>query len=464
MHWSRAFLIGFVAALAAAAQPTLPNGLQLVRFEVRAPEPAVAGGTVTVEFTLKNESSAPMRFDPEVGIFVGARVNSTSNENNRDFGHGQKGLVLAPGREVSVRAARMLDAAGTWRFWPAFRMNGQWGPFRWMEKTVEVYASAAQAKQAGGSGPVAGTLTVAQLLRNPSAYDGKRVTVRGDALAVRRRTDPSSGPWTLMSMVDIEDKRMVMNVISPGQAPVVNGDVAIATGVFRMKSPRGRYTYDNELICQAGGIVKDQRASEQKLADEKSDSRPIIDVRRTVGRQFDLGLLKGRVYATGAEVPVQFQTRTYSQTPRRNTIVATGRGTAGIRLEAAERRQQWGGPGTDPAGSGLTWLILRLWLRGNASNAGMPETFTQSFYYFDPGPVFFVVDRAGSVYWPDGLVSSPITYQHKGDKTMSDVRMNDPAWVRSGLAFKVPQAIQDPILVIMTYLGPNRFEYAGIRL
>jgi hypothetical protein len=61
-------------------------------------------------------------------------------------------------------------------------------------------------------------------------------------------------------------------------------------------------------------------------------------------------------------------------------------------------------------------------------------------------------------------VSDPVTYQHKGDKTMGDVRMNSAAWTRSSLAFKVPQAIQDPILVIMTYPGPGRFEYFGIRL
>ena len=448
----------------AFAQATLPNGLELARFEVRAPEPALVGSTVNVEMTLKNVSGTQMQFDPNIGIFVGARWNSSSNDNNRDFGHAHKGLVLAPGREVTLRATRPLDAAGVWRFWPAFRLNGQWGPFRWMEKTVQAYSSAAEAHSQGSSGPVAGTLRVAQLLANPARYDGKRITVVGDALIVRKQTGPGGAPWTLMSLVDIDNRRMVMNVIGTGHAPLVNGDVARATGIFRVKSQRGRYTYDNELICDSGGIAKDQRQSANKLAEEKADNRPIVDVRKSVGRQLNLGLLRGRVVSTGAELQVQFQTRTYSQSPRRNTVVATGRGVATIRAEKAERRQQPGGGGSTLAGPGNTWLIVRLWLRGSASNAGEPESYAQSFYYHDPAPTFLIVGRDGTIYWPDSIWSNNVTYQTRTDKTLSDIRMNNPAWVRSALAFKVPQAIQEPTLVVLTYTGVDRISYSGIRL
>lgn len=350
------------------AAQALPNGLELVRFEVRAAEPALVGGAVSVEMTLRNLSAQAMRFDADTGIFVGCRANSTSDANNRDFGHAHRGLVLAPGREVTLRASRPLDMAGTWRFWPAFRLNGQWGPFRWMEKTVEVFASAAQAR----SRTVAGTLTVVQLLGNPAGYDGKRVTVVGDALIVRKQ----SGPWTLMSLADIGNSRQVMNVIGPGHAPVSNGDVARATGVFRMKSARGRYTYDNELICDAGGIVKEERQTARKQADAQADRRPAILISQVVGRKFNPSLLQGRVASVGAELRVQFQSRSYAQVPRRDTITGTGQGTAGIRVEAAERRQRVGGRLSDTAGPGNTWLVVRAWLRGSASNAGMPETFS----------------------------------------------------------------------------------------
>jgi hypothetical protein len=43
MRWSRVLLLSLAAACTLAAQATLPNGLELVRFEVRTAEPALAG-------------------------------------------------------------------------------------------------------------------------------------------------------------------------------------------------------------------------------------------------------------------------------------------------------------------------------------------------------------------------------------------------------------------------------------
>jgi hypothetical protein len=457
---ARLLLLSLVAGGFACRAQTLPNGLELARFEVRAPEPALVGSSVSVEITLKNLGSQPMQFDSNAGIFVGSRVNSTSDANNRDFGHAHKGLVLAPGREVTLRASRPLDVAGAWRFWPGFRLNGQWGPFRWMEKTLAVFASVAEAKAQS----VAGTLTVAQLLANPSQYDGKKVTVAGDAVIVRQQTNPGSGPSTLMSLGDLEDRRRVMNVIGAGRAPVSNGDVARATGVFRAKSQRGRYTFDNELICESGGIVKDQRQTAQKEADTRADTRRPILTPQVVGRRFDLGLLEGRLAKPGAELEVQFQTRTYSQAPRRDTITATGRGNAGVRVESVERRQRIIGPGSKSAEPGNIWLIVRVWLRGHPSNAGMPENFSQAPAYYDPPPVLFLAGGDGTVYWPDGAYVNPINYSNKGDKIMGDILMNAPAWVRTSLPFQVPQAIRQPTLAVLTYQGGNTFRYSGIRL
>ena len=45
-----------------------------------------------------------MQFDPNIGIFVGARVNSTSDANARDFGYAHKGLALAAGRVPDFRS------------------------------------------------------------------------------------------------------------------------------------------------------------------------------------------------------------------------------------------------------------------------------------------------------------------------------------------------------------------------
>jgi len=103
--------------------------------------PIKVGDTVRVSFKLKNVSSSMIQFHPDFGVFVGARWNSTTDANNRDFGHKYKGLRLRPGTTLSFAGYRKLDAAGTWRFWPAYNVNGHWGPFRWNETVIEVAAS-----------------------------------------------------------------------------------------------------------------------------------------------------------------------------------------------------------------------------------------------------------------------------------------------------------------------------------
>jgi hypothetical protein len=113
------FLLGAVPA----AANTLPNGLELTRFEISTANPAIVGSTLTVEMVFTNRSDQPLQFEGEPGIFVAARVNSTSNANNRDFGHTKKPLVLKPDASFTVRVSTKLETAGTWRFWPGFRLD-----------------------------------------------------------------------------------------------------------------------------------------------------------------------------------------------------------------------------------------------------------------------------------------------------------------------------------------------------
>ena len=121
-----------------AGPDTLPNGLQLTDFRVQGPSSPKTGDEILVTFRLMNVSETPITFDPRYGVFVGARWNSTTDKNNRDFGHNYKGTTIVYTNGVVLQARKILDKAGTWRFWPAFNINGKWGPFRWHEIVVEV--------------------------------------------------------------------------------------------------------------------------------------------------------------------------------------------------------------------------------------------------------------------------------------------------------------------------------------
>jgi hypothetical protein len=44
------------------------------------------------------------------------------------------------------------------------------------------------------------------------------------------------------------------------------------------------------------------------------------------------------------------------------------------------------------------------------------------------------------------------------------VKLNDPDWRPTALVFKVPEEIQDPVLVCVTWNGGSEFEYTAIPL
>jgi len=113
-----------------------PDKLGLIHFEIDPPGTLPVGSDVTIIFTLRNMSDRIITFDDN-GVFVGCRWNSTSDENSRDFGHQYRGEALEPGENLTLEATRELDVAGTWRFWPAYHLEGHYGPFRWYENVVE---------------------------------------------------------------------------------------------------------------------------------------------------------------------------------------------------------------------------------------------------------------------------------------------------------------------------------------
>jgi len=242
LAWS-AVLILFPGAEVSAS--SLPNGLTLEAFEMKADQPALVGAKIEIDYRLKNLGDAPIVLESP-GLFVGARCDG----NAMDFGHQQKATTLRPGESVSLRASHVLDKAGSWAFWPGFRIGGAWGPDRWMEKRLDVFTDRAEAESA------LKPLSVSQILANPARYDQKEVTVVAEAFAVRKKVDGNKQPWNLISLVDPNDRKRVMSAFALGHAPVRNGDLVRITGIFKVKSLRGRYHYDNEIDARKGSIQK----------------------------------------------------------------------------------------------------------------------------------------------------------------------------------------------------------------
>ncbi|MEJ5228274.1 hypothetical protein [Thermodesulfovibrio sp.] len=116
---------------------TSRHGLQLVKGFVTGIYPIKVGTTIKVYFVLKNVSGRDINFGSN-GVFVGARWNSTTDANNRDFGHQYRNYTLRNGQAITLNASITVNEAGTWRFWPAYNIGNGYGPFRWHEVVVEV--------------------------------------------------------------------------------------------------------------------------------------------------------------------------------------------------------------------------------------------------------------------------------------------------------------------------------------
>ncbi len=122
---------------------TSPGGVKLINFNVWAPSSTVhVGDTLFVEYTYWNTLTAHLDFDP-YGIFVGARDPSGGS---RDFGlttlrlWGSQSTSTCQGcfEATTMTASITVSSTGSWVFWPAYYLNGNWGPYQWHKLTVSV--------------------------------------------------------------------------------------------------------------------------------------------------------------------------------------------------------------------------------------------------------------------------------------------------------------------------------------
>ena len=121
-------------ALIERPDATSPDRLKVENFKLRCRSDIAVGVDYAITFRLRNVTDHALTFHPQYGVFVGARRGST----NIDFGHTAKRKTLQPGDSVGVKGMRRFESAGTYRFWPAYHVNGHWGPYRWNEIVVNV--------------------------------------------------------------------------------------------------------------------------------------------------------------------------------------------------------------------------------------------------------------------------------------------------------------------------------------
>jgi hypothetical protein len=113
------------------------DGIELsgLRASAAAAKP-VAGDRIAIRFSLRNVGSSAVTFEE---TFIAAR---NPGDGNEDFAHGNEGDELAPGDAVKVSGSIVLDARGTWQFFPCYvlrtRGEGSYCPDEWRAFEVSV--------------------------------------------------------------------------------------------------------------------------------------------------------------------------------------------------------------------------------------------------------------------------------------------------------------------------------------
>ncbi len=109
-----------------------PENLQSSNLCVIADPIYRVGYPMQVSFQLKNTGSTTITL---TYVFTAAL---DSNNNNRDFGY-VNNVVITPGSTFSYNVAYTPQYSGTWTLWPAYKYNGNYGPFLWMTITPSFY-------------------------------------------------------------------------------------------------------------------------------------------------------------------------------------------------------------------------------------------------------------------------------------------------------------------------------------
>src|SRR5712692_1902662 len=90
----------------------------------------------------------------------------------------------------------------------------------------------------------ASAATVAEIAKNPAAFDQKTVTVSGTAEQISSRTSRRGNPYTTFRLSDHGE---AVKVFTFGTPPIKDGQRVEVRGVFQRVKQVGRYTFHDEI-------------------------------------------------------------------------------------------------------------------------------------------------------------------------------------------------------------------------
>ena len=104
-----------------------------------------------------------------------------------------------------------------------------------------------------GSTSWASAATVAEIAKDPAAFDQKTVTVSGTAQEVSSRTSRRGNPYTTFRLSDHGE---AVKVFTFGTPAIKDGDRVEVRGVFQRVKQVGAYTFHDEIDASSVTPVK----------------------------------------------------------------------------------------------------------------------------------------------------------------------------------------------------------------
>jgi hypothetical protein len=94
------------------------------------------------------------------------------------------------------------------------------------------------------------TVPVSSILSNPEQFDGKDVTIRGTAAAVKQTISRRGNPYTTFQ---VQDNGAEITIFTFGHPDTKNGNRVEVTGIFTRAKHVGANTFYNEIEARKVG-------------------------------------------------------------------------------------------------------------------------------------------------------------------------------------------------------------------